>query len=126
MSKNETPYAPHLPDGLRVVSAAEWDAMHLAMEPYISEDVEIADALTDTLAVLGLFAPPGQPRPGRCTAQFLPHQREPLAAGMIPNWLQCVYEGGHSSAAHENGEFTWHDGDMGAVPAGSARASSSP
>ncbi|MEU5959261.1 hypothetical protein [Streptomyces sp. NPDC047525] len=109
-----------LPDGMRVLSDAEYDAAFKALRGHVDYPAVAspADALTDTLAAIGVFLPPLDPEPDTCTALYLPHRADQVTADVLGVWQQCADEPGHDPAdVHDSGEFEWRDGDMGAVPA---------
>lgn len=119
---------PRLPAPLRIL--ADWDDYRRAVyaargaldafTPRPSVDHGHAEEMvTAALAAVGVFEPipaPGSLQP-TCTALYLPHDRttlpDPEALG---EWQQCAQNPGHGDA-HNNDEFAWRDGDMGAVPA---------
>lgn len=68
----------------------------------------ITDAITATLAAVGILTPPPEPEPDTCPALF---------AALDGEWHQCADERGHDPAdGHDNGEWTWPDGETQARP----------
>ncbi|MEU5547936.1 hypothetical protein AB0G85_37465 [Streptomyces sioyaensis] len=45
---------------------------------------------------------------------------EEATSDMLGVWQQCGDEAGHDGDEHDNGEFTWADGQPGAIPARTA------
>ncbi|MEU6332828.1 hypothetical protein ABZ851_37125 [Streptomyces sp. NPDC047049] len=122
MSTNATVTPVPLPAPLRILGDDEYER---AVKAAVRADrsigrataVEIADAV---LAEVGLFPPPLEPAEldsECCTAQCLPFDAETCDAYTFGTWQQCGDEPGHPGDDHDNGEFSWSDGQPGTVPA---------
>ncbi|MEV0012879.1 hypothetical protein [Streptomyces sp. NPDC047973] len=74
------------------------------------------DALTETLAAVGVFTPAPEPEPDTCAALYLPHDIAKFGPDTLGIWQQCGEDPGHDGD-HDNGEMGWGDRMPGAVPA---------
>lgn len=120
MSKNQTLAGLHLPEGMRVLSAAEMravrDAVHASarrqgVRGHVAEEIAF-----DSLAAAGVFNQPPAPDPDTCTAQYLPHDPEQFEADTLGVWQQCQDGPGHG-ADHDSGDTSWSDSTPGSLPA---------
>ncbi|MFD9850547.1 hypothetical protein [Streptomyces parvus] len=75
------------------------------------------DALTETLAAVGVFIPAPDPEPDTCTARYLPHDADEFGPDILGVWQQCEDDPGHEGDRHESGEVSWPDEYPGALPA---------
>ncbi|MFI6874914.1 hypothetical protein ACIBL6_15890 [Streptomyces sp. NPDC050400] len=74
-------------------------------------------ALTDVLAVLGIFLPPPKPWSDMCTALYLVHTEEYVDTGQLGTWVQCELDACHPADTHEGEDIEWSDNQPGAVMA---------
>lgn len=98
----------------RFLTDAEEEAAYAALRgelgPYAHRigQLLLTDALAAALAALRIYTAPPEPEPDTCPAQFVD-----LAGG----WHQCAGAPGHDPAdGHDNGEWSWPDGDTYATP----------
>ncbi|MFD7121924.1 hypothetical protein ACFWAA_33525 [Streptomyces sp. NPDC059922] len=98
----------------RVLTDDEYEAAYQAarseMGPYGPRmgGATIESALDAALAMVGILAPPPEPEPETCTAQFADH-----AGG----WHQCAEDPDHDPAeGHSDGEWSWPHGENQARP----------
>jgi len=111
-----------LPAPLRILHTDEYDrvvkaGVRAARSVERATTLEIAEAV---LAEVGLFPPPVEPADldsGYCTAQSLPFEAEACDAHSFGQWQQCGDEPGHDGDEHDNGDFSWSDGQPGTMPA---------
>ncbi|ONI48513.1 hypothetical protein [Streptomyces sp. IB2014 011-1] len=119
MSKNQTYSGLHLPDGMRVLSAAEMrrvhDAASAAARRHGVRGYIAAEIVFDALATAGVFNEPLSPDPDTCTAQYLPHDPAEFDADTLGVWQQCDEEPGHDDD-HDSGEIGWPEGAPGSLP----------
>lgn len=120
MSTNQ---APQLPAPYRLLTDAEYDAAYARLAEAAHRHgrrltaTGIHEALTEALAVLGVFNPVPVPDPDGCTAQYLPHDAEEFGPDLLGHWQQCQEDPGHGTTDHDSGDLSWDDGTPGAVPA---------
>ncbi|MFD7539902.1 hypothetical protein [Streptomyces sp. NPDC059819] len=76
------------------------------------------EALTETLAAIGVFTPTPNQGPATCTVLYLPTEPEELDAGTLGVWQQCADESGRDGDEHDSGIMNWSDHLPGAPPTG--------
>lgn len=108
---------PQLPDHMRILTKAEYEQLHVALEPHVAPRERVHHALTDTLAVLGLFLPPPKPWSDMCTALYLVHTDQFADTGQLGMWIQCDLDPNHATDTHEGEDIVWSDTLPGAVRA---------
>ncbi|MFJ2110781.1 hypothetical protein ACIOEX_02440 [Streptomyces sp. NPDC087850] len=79
-------------------------------------DIAAHDALTETLAAIGVFTPAPDIEPFTCTARFVPNDAEQYEPDMLGVWQQCQDEPGHEGTDHDSGDLSWADDMPGALP----------
>ncbi|MDX2846162.1 hypothetical protein PV377_45865 [Streptomyces ipomoeae] len=119
---NPTVTAVPLPAPLRILTADEYDrAVKAGVRAARSVARATVEEVTDAvLTEFGLFSPPIEPDeldPEFCTAQGLTFDPQTCDAHALGQWHQCGDEPGHVGDIHDNGEFTWRDGQPGTVTA---------
>ncbi|MBK6018839.1 hypothetical protein [Streptomyces sp. MBT53] len=107
---------------LRILQADEYDrAVKAGVRAARSVSRATVEEVTGAvLAEVGLFSPPIEPDeldPEFCTAQCLPFDPETCDTYSLGQWQQCGDEPGHAGDGHDNGDFSWSDGQPGTVPA---------
>lgn len=123
MSTNPTVTPVPLPAPLRILDDAEYDQAVTAAREAGRRDnvgtVTAEDMASAALIAVGLFPPPDteQLDTDCCTAQLLPWESEAVDVNSLGVWQQCGDEPGHDGDDHDNGEFSWSDGQPGTVPA---------
>ncbi|MFD9151269.1 hypothetical protein ACFWDF_29140 [Streptomyces diastaticus] len=113
-----------LPAPLRILGAHEYGRAVTAAREAGRRDrvgqttaVELARA---ALVAVGLFPPPpdvDELDADTCTALCVAWEAEAVDPRSLGEWHQCGDESGHDGDAHDNGEFSWSDGEAGTVPA---------
>lgn len=112
-----------LPAPLRILDADEYGrAVTAAKEAGRRDGVgrttaeEVASA---ALLAVGLFSPPpdeDELDADSCTALCVAWEPEAVDPRSLGEWHQCGDEPGHDGDEHDNGEFSWSDGQPGTVP----------
>ncbi len=127
------PVAQHLSDAqapapaVRILTEEEYDAAYDALRGAAYRHGSrlasraVHEALTESLAVLGVFTPPIDADPEYCTALYLPTDPEAFGADMLGHWQQCADEPGHDGDDHDSGNTSWSDGDPNTIPSTAAQ-----
>ncbi|MFE1070976.1 hypothetical protein ACFW5W_07070 [Streptomyces sp. NPDC058783] len=103
---DQAPAAPAQQTAPRILTDDEYAAAYVTAS---RNRGTIDDTLTAAFAAVGILLPPPPIEPGTCPAQFAAPDGE---------WHQCADDLDHDPTdGHDNGEWTWDDGQQYATPA---------